>query len=167
MHPCRIGSTRGVEVIDRIIEGVERSVTLSCWRTYVKPCSRVTLWPGRMTPFPVQRYSSTSAKIFMLGRGIDAGGTFPSEISMFAIDYKDHGTPASDSQAAITLEIDGRSSRARGHLGHARRDVRGRPGSQALRNRHSEGLRLLPLCLVEIEAEKGYPASCTTTVAEG
>jgi hypothetical protein len=27
---------------------------------------------------------------------------------MFSIDYKDHGTPASDSQAAVTLEIDGK-----------------------------------------------------------
>ena len=25
---------------------------------------------------------------------------------MFAIDYKDHGTPASDSKAEVTLEID-------------------------------------------------------------
>ena len=35
---------------------------------------------------------------------------------MFAIDYKDHGTPASDSMAAVTLEIDGRSVTVRNAL---------------------------------------------------
>ena len=41
------------------------------------------------------------------------------------------------------------------------------PDSEALRHRHGRFVRLLPVCLVEIEGRNGTPASCTTPVAEG
>lgn len=52
--PCRIGSTRGVEVIDRIVEGVEKDKNTVLLRdlcntmTYGSLCAM-----GGMTPFPV------------------------------------------------------------------------------------------------------------------
>jgi formate dehydrogenase major subunit len=87
---------------------------------------------------------------------------------MFAIDYKDHGTPASDSKAEVTLEIDGRS-------------VTVPEGTSVMRAAMYADVRVpklcatdtlkafgsCRLCLVEIEGRKGYPASCTTTVAAG
>src|SRR5689334_487072 len=92
---------------------------------------------------------------------------------MYAIDYQDLGTPMpvngeADSAAAITLEIDGRA-------------VTVPEGTSVMRAAALAGVRVpklcatdtlkafgsCRLCLVEIEGRKGYPASCTTTVAAG
>ena len=53
--PCRIGSTRGVEVIDRIVaEREPRAATSSCCATCATPWSTASLCAlGGMTPFPV------------------------------------------------------------------------------------------------------------------
>src|SRR2546421_6831760 len=88
---------------------------------------------------------------------------------MFAIDYEDLGTPeAVPSGAAVTLEIDGQP-------------VTVPEGPRVVRAAALTGIKVRKLCatdtlkafgscrlcLVEIEGRKGYPASCTTTVAPG
>jgi len=87
---------------------------------------------------------------------------------MFAIDYKDLGTPASAAPAQVTVEIDGAQ-------------VTVPEGTSVMRAAALVGVSVpklcatdtlkafgsCRLCLVEIEGRKGYPASCTTTVAPG
>src|SRR5262245_31631965 len=87
---------------------------------------------------------------------------------MYAIDYEDLGTPAVKSDAKVSVEIDGVA-------------VTVPAGTSVMRAAASLGNRIpklcatdslkafgsCRLCLVEIEGRKGYPASCTTEVAEG
>src|SRR6266481_8144168 len=89
---------------------------------------------------------------------------------MYAIDYEDLGTPpvAEPSTALVTVEIDGLP-------------VAVPEGTSVMRAAALAGVRVpklcatdtlkafgsCRLCLVEIEGRKGYPASCTTTVAPG
>src|SRR5580700_4292647 len=88
---------------------------------------------------------------------------------MFSIDYEDFGTPApATSGGEVTLEIDGKS-------------VTVAEGTSVMRAAAVAGVRVpklcatdtlkafgsCRLCLVEVEGRKGYPASCTTTVAAG
>jgi len=87
---------------------------------------------------------------------------------MFAIDYEDLGTPASTDTKQVTLEIDGVQ-------------VTVPEGTSLMRAAAIAEVKVpklcatdtlkafgsCRLCLVEIEGRKGYPASCTTTVAPG
>ena len=88
---------------------------------------------------------------------------------MYAIDYEDCGTPQPvNGAASVTLEIDGRA-------------VSVPEGTSVMRAAALAGVKVpklcatdtlkafgsCRLCLVEIEGRKGYPASCTTTVAAG
>lgn len=53
--PCRIGSTRGVEVIDRIMHGVEREQNLALLEDLCETMLQGSLCGlGGMTPFPVR-----------------------------------------------------------------------------------------------------------------
>jgi formate dehydrogenase iron-sulfur subunit len=52
--PCRIGSTRGVEVIDKIIAGKERKKQVSLLRDLCDTMTNGSLCAmGSMTPYPV------------------------------------------------------------------------------------------------------------------
>jgi formate dehydrogenase major subunit len=88
---------------------------------------------------------------------------------MFSIDYEDLGTAApAASSGEVTLEIDGKS-------------VTVAEGTSVMRAAALAGVKVpklcatdtlkafgsCRLCLVEVEGRKGYPASCTTTVAAG
>src|ERR1700722_6256704 len=88
---------------------------------------------------------------------------------MFAIDYEDLGTPnPAQSAGPVTVEIDGVS-------------VTVPEGTSVMRAAALADVKVpklcatdtlkafgsCRLCLVEIEGRKGYPASCTTTVAAG
>jgi formate dehydrogenase major subunit len=88
---------------------------------------------------------------------------------MYAIDYEDFGTPQPvNGSAVVTVEIDGRA-------------VTVPEGTSLMRAAALAGVKVpklcatdtlkafgsCRLCLVEIEGRKGYPASCTTTVAAG
>jgi formate dehydrogenase major subunit len=88
---------------------------------------------------------------------------------MYAIDYHDLGTPAAAGAGApVTIEIDGQS-------------VTVPEGTSIMRAAALAGVKVpklcatdtlkafgsCRLCLVEIEGRRGYPASCTTTVAAG
>src|SRR5450631_640315 len=85
---------------------------------------------------------------------------------MFAIDYKDQGTPASDSTASVTLEIDGRSVTVPEGTSVMRAAMYA--DVQVPKLCATDTLKAFGscrLCLVEIEGRNGYPPSCTTTVA--
>ncbi len=88
---------------------------------------------------------------------------------MYAIDYQDFGTPQpADATGSVTLEVDGRA-------------VTVPEGTSIMRAAALAGVRVpklcatdtlkafgsCRLCLCEIDGRKGYPASCTTTVAAG
>jgi formate dehydrogenase major subunit len=88
---------------------------------------------------------------------------------MYAIEYEDFGTPQpSDGSGSVTVEIDGRT-------------VTVPEGTSIMRAAALAGVRVpklcatdtlkafgsCRLCLCEIDGRKGYPASCTTTVAAG
>ncbi|MDA3919356.1 MAG: formate dehydrogenase subunit alpha [Salinisphaera sp.] len=87
---------------------------------------------------------------------------------MAALNSIDCGTPKRESDTQITLEIDGRS-------------ITVPEGTSVMRAALESGISVPKLCasdnlepygscrvcLVEIEGRKGYPASCTTEVAEG
>src|SRR5277367_410643 len=87
---------------------------------------------------------------------------------MLSIAEKDLGTPASGSEATVTLSIDGF-------------DITVAQGTSVLRAAALAGIGIpklcatgqldafgsCRLCLVQIEGMKGYPASCTTPVAAG
>jgi formate dehydrogenase iron-sulfur subunit len=68
--PCRIGSTRGVEVMDRIIQGRERAAALGLMRdlcdtmTYGSLCAL-----GGLTPLPVLSALRHFPEDFGLARG--------------------------------------------------------------------------------------------------
>ena len=111
----------------------------SCWsKTCARRCCRASLCGlGGMTPFPVQSALKHFPEDF---RPRTRGGydVLPSTI-------KDLGTPPASRPTPVTVEIDGATGhRAGGHLGHACGGARRRPGPEALRHRHAEGLRLLP-----------------------
>ena len=87
---------------------------------------------------------------------------------MYAQDYIDPGTPESTADELVTVEIDGVS-------------ITVPEGTSIMRAAAMVGNRIpklcatstlkafgsCRLCLVEIDGRKGYPASCTTTVAPG
>jgi len=66
--PCRIGSTRGVEVIDRIVAGVERERNLGLLADLCETMLQGSLCGlGGMTPFPVQSILKHFAEDFQAG----------------------------------------------------------------------------------------------------
>jgi formate dehydrogenase major subunit len=87
---------------------------------------------------------------------------------MYAIDYRDLGTPSMASKALVRIEIDGQP-------------IEVPDGTSVMRAAALAGVSVpklcatdtlkafgsCRLCLVEIEGRKGYPASCTTLVADG
>jgi len=88
---------------------------------------------------------------------------------MFAIDYEDLGTPAPvEAGAAVTVEIDGKSVTV--PAGTSVMRAAALAGTQVPKLCATDTLKAFGscrMCLVEIEGRKGYPASCTTTVAPG
>ncbi|HUN70794.1 MAG TPA: formate dehydrogenase subunit alpha [Steroidobacteraceae bacterium] len=88
---------------------------------------------------------------------------------MFAIDYEDLGTPAPvEAGAAVTVEIDGKPVTVPAGTSVMRAAALAR--TQVPKLCATDTLKAFGscrMCLVEIEGRKGYPASCTTTVAPG
>src|SRR5262245_21317733 len=92
---------------------------------------------------------------------------------MFAIDHKDLGTPASapvdgKGAAQVTVEIDGVPVTVPDGTSVMR--AAALAGGSVPKLCATDTLKAFGscrLCLVEIEGRKGYPASCTTTVAAG
>ena len=87
---------------------------------------------------------------------------------MYAINYSDLGTPPSESKATVTLEIDGQPITV--PQGTSVMRAAALLGNQVPKLCATDTLKAFGscrLCLVEIEGRRGYPASCTTLVAEG
>lgn len=87
------------------------------------------------------------------------------------IQYKpnvDYGTPKRESETMITLEIDGKKVTVPEgtSIMHAAQ-VGGVTVPKLCATDSLEPFGSCRLCLVEIEGRRGYPASCTTPVAEG
>ncbi len=82
--------------------------------------------------------------------------------------YTDYGTPAKSSAQQVTLEIDGNSISvpAGSSIMHAAIQA-GVSVPKLCATDSLEPFGSCRLCLVEIEGRRGYPASCTTPVAEG
>jgi formate dehydrogenase major subunit len=86
---------------------------------------------------------------------------------MFAINRKDAGTPAADG-AAVTLTIDGAEVTV--PAGTSIMRAAAAAGGAIPKLCATETLQAFGscrVCLVEVEGQKGYPASCTTLVAPG
>src|ERR1700752_2732997 len=80
----------------------------------------------------------------------------------------DYGTPASLSEAMVTLEIDGESARV--PAGTSIMRAAAEMGTKVPKLCATDSLNSFGscrLCLVEIEGRAGTPASCTTLVAPG
>ena len=87
---------------------------------------------------------------------------------MYAIDYHDLGTPPSPATKTVRVEIDGRALSV--PEGSSLMRAAALAGVSVPKLCATDSLKAFGscrLCLVEIEGRKGYPASCTTLVAEG
>ena len=86
---------------------------------------------------------------------------------MYAIDYEDFGTPAPvDASGNVTVEIDGKSVTV--PEGTSIMRAAAIAGVKVPKLCASDNLKAFGscrLCLCEVDGRKGYPASCTTTVA--
>ncbi|MBL8296965.1 MAG: formate dehydrogenase subunit alpha [Rhodanobacteraceae bacterium] len=87
---------------------------------------------------------------------------------MLSIAENDLGTPASESDLLVTLDIDGRSIRVPAGTSILRAAaLAGSTIPKLCATQMLDAFGSCRLCLVEIEGRKGYPASCTTPVADG
>jgi formate dehydrogenase major subunit len=83
-------------------------------------------------------------------------------------DQLDYGTPASDSDVQVTLMIDDREITVPEGTSIMRASIMAGVNVPKLCATDSlEPFGSCRLCVVEIEGRRGYPASCTTPVAEG
>ncbi|MEZ0211003.1 MAG: formate dehydrogenase subunit alpha [Methylophilus sp.] len=93
----------------------------------------------------------------------------PSQPSALKYDpHKDYGTPKSDSDVMVTLNIDGVDVTVPEgtSIMHAAQ-LSGVTVPKLCATDSLEAFGSCRLCLVEIEGRRGYPASCTTPVASG
>jgi formate dehydrogenase major subunit len=87
---------------------------------------------------------------------------------MYSIDHHDLGTPPATSQTMVSIEIDGRPFSVPDGTSVMRAAALAGVSIPKLCATDSlKSFGSCRLCLVEIEGRKGYPASCTTLVAEG
>jgi formate dehydrogenase major subunit len=87
---------------------------------------------------------------------------------MNAIDDKDFGTPARESDTLVTLEIDGVTITVPAGTSVMRASAEAGINVPKLCATDSlEAFGSCRVCLVEIEGRRGYPASCTTPVEPG
>jgi formate dehydrogenase major subunit len=87
---------------------------------------------------------------------------------MYSVRETDYGTPARVSERLITLEVDGKSVSVPERTSVMRAAMEaGFKIPKLCASDMLESFGSCRLCLVEIEGRKGYPASCTTLVAEG
>ncbi len=103
--PCRIGSTRGAEVIDRIIAGERVDANLAAARRPLRDDEvRLALRPGRLHALPVLSALHHFPEDFRTA----ASPRRMKELSaMGLIPEIDYGTPAIEASATVTLTIDG------------------------------------------------------------
>ena len=166
--PCRIGSVRGMETMDKIIAGRGRGQSGTDPRPLPHHEVRFPLRTGRLHSVPGdERDGTTFPEDFR--RGAATGRRIKKE----APDVPDPGTRLRHAgrhqpQTMVTLTVDG----------HA---VTVPEGTSIMRASMEAGIKVPKLCatdtldsfgscrmcLVEIEGRAGTPASCTTPVAPG
>lgn len=87
---------------------------------------------------------------------------------MYSLDHDDLGTPVSDSAERVTVAVDGQTLTVPAGISVMRAAALARKQIPKLCATDSlKAFGSCRLCLVEIEGRKGYPASCTTQVADG
>ncbi len=180
--PCRIGSTRGVELIDKIVSGDDADSNLG---VLVDLCEVMTdgslCAMGGLTPLPVRsalhtfhrRLPSASSRSDRMTLSLSLLTGVPDPSPGYSGDH-DLGTPAPDRRlrepapATIDITIDGQT-------------VMVPEGTSVMRAAALAGVDVpklcatdsldpfgsCRLCLVEIDGRKGTPASCTTPAAPG
>ena len=166
--PCRIGSTRGVETIDKIRA---RRTRRRKHRRGRRPLQhheiRLALRARRLHALPRDERAETFPGRFWPGADAPAGRGIK-EIAMSLIQETDFGTPRSKSETMVTLTIDGQS-------------VTVPEGTSIMRAAMEAGTQIpklcatdmvdafgsCRLCLIEIEGRAGTPASCTTPAMNG
>ena len=165
--PCRIGSTRGAETVDKIIAGRDRQKNVQLLRDLCEVMTDGSLCAlGGLTPLPVlsalDHFSEDFAKAPRARRrGI---GDQP----MALMQELDTGTPIRTGAATVTLTIDGRKvSVPPGTSVMAAAALIDNPIPKLCATDNLEAFGSCRLCLVEIEGRKGTPASCTTPAEEG
>ncbi len=86
---------------------------------------------------------------------------------MHSLDYQDHGTPAADG-APVTLFIDGAEVTVPAGTSVMRAAAAaGTPIPRLCATDTLNAFGSCRVCMVEIDGQRGYPASCTTLVAPG
>ena len=138
--PCRIGSTRGVETMDKIIAGERRRGEARRWSTDL--CNTMKFGSlcalGGFTPYPVMSALTHFPEDF--GASTEAPRELLNEehAPCRLIQEIDYGTPGLEGREEVTLTIDGvKRDGARRHLDHARGDGDRHRDPQALRHRHA------------------------------
>ena len=185
--PCRIGSTRGVEVVDKIADGIEPEKNRELLGDLCNTMKFGSLCAlGGFTPYPVDERHDAFPGGFRAETDGGGGGMMmaafsnlpsPSRAGMSKLSQErcmsliheiDYGTPASLSEKMVTLTIDGN-------------EITVPEGTSVMRASMEAGIEIpklcatdmidafgsCRLCLVEIEGRAGTPASCTTPVAAG
>ena len=145
--PCRIGSTRGVETIDKIIDGdrVPREP-----RAARRPLQhheiRLALRAGRLHALPGHERAEAFPGRFRPSPDAPAGRGMRRTIAMSLIQEIDFGTPT-----RRNIEQDGDADHRRptcpgsvGHVDHAGRHRNGHDDPKALRHRFAGFFRFLP-----------------------
>ena len=166
--PCRIGSTRGVETIDKIRRGERVTENIAVVEDIFNTMKFGSLCAlGGYTQYPVMSALETFQRRLWSGADAPAGRRIK-EIAMSLIQETDFGTPRSQSETMITLTIDGQS-------------ITVPEGTSIMRAAMQAGTQIpklcatdmvdafgsCRLCLVEIEGRAGTPASCTTPAMNG
>ena len=167
--PCRIGSTRGMEVIDRISSNQNRAQQVILLRDLCDTMVNGSLCAmGSMTPLPVLSALNHYPEDFGITRPDQAGGLSRRQHV--------HGTKARGRLRHTSQQV------SRTHHARDRRRIRHRAEGHVADARGRRGRHQVPklcatdslnafgscrLCLVEIEGRKGYPASCTTPAEAG
>ena len=173
--PCRVGSVRGVEVIDRITAGEHRDENLALLEDLCDVMTEGSLCAmGGLTPMPVRsaitafprrlpRQRTDSQR-----RRTAAHQREDGRQAMTLLKEPDFGTPAKDGPATVSLEVDGlRVAVPEGTSVMRAAALAGVDVPKLCATDSLEAFGSCRLCLVEIDGRRGTPASCTTPVADG
>ena len=165
--PCRIGSTRGVETVDKIIAGRDRERNVELLRDLCEVMTDGSLCAlGGLAPLPVPQRARSFQRGFRQGAGARRGGI--GDQAMALLQELDTGTPIRTGEPTVTLTIDGRKvSVPPGTSVMAAAALIDNPIPKLCATDNLEAFGSCRLCLVEIEGRKGTPASCTTPAEAG
>ncbi len=166
--PCRIGSVRGVEVIDRIINDDNRAANLVVLNDLCEVMTDGSLCAmGGLTP------AARPQRVAALPRRLRAsraptGDRSNGGVLMSLLKEHDLGTPARPGAATVDLEIDGHPvSVPEGTSVMRAAAIAGIDVPKLCATDSLEAFGSCRLCLVEVEGGRGTPASCTLPVAPG